>query len=103
MIHNPMDTVAEALEKKISTLPSDKIAALEEAAVMEWNELVAAQNAQSRLFALGRIAIEIAQWAYTAFGGEAPSSERFKKLPLAKRLVAVNLAVVLIKESMSLT
>ena len=102
MVEYPMDKVVEALGRRVSILPPHKVAALEQSAVMEFDELVAAQNAQSRLFASSRIPMETAQWAYSAFGGEFASPRQFKEQSLAKRIVAVNLAAVLIKQSTNL-
>jgi len=90
------------VEQRLSELDADSLSRVEESATLDFEELVAAQQAQSALFASGRIPQEVAQWVYQIAGGEIPSPAAFAEQPLAVRVTFMQLFQELLEMKINL-
>ena len=91
----------DKMEKRMAELDPVAVTRLEETATLDYEELFAAQQTQSALFAAGLIPQDVAQWVY-GIVGEVPSPERFAQQPLAVRVTFIKLFQELLEMKMKL-
>ncbi|GAH65199.1 unnamed protein product, partial [marine sediment metagenome] len=80
------------IEKKLETVPDEKVVALHKSLKTDWKDLIQYQNLQAAAFACGKLTEEEAMTLYRMYGGEAPSPEKFDRLSLAEKVVATQTA-----------
>ena len=90
------------VEQRLSELDADGLSRVEQSATLDFEELFAAQEAQSALFASGLIPQDVAQWVYQIAGGEIPSPAAFAEQPLAVRVTFLQLFQELLEMKMKL-
>ena len=90
------------MEQRLSALDADALSRVEQSSTLDFEELFAAQQAQSALFASGLIPQDVAQWVYQIAGGEIPSPSAFAEHPLAVRVTFIQLFKELLEMKMDL-
>lgn len=96
---NRIGLAIEKMKKRLVEVPKEKKDSLTKSLnETDLNELFEFQKVQSLAFACGAINFDEAQTLFRIYGGDVPTTDKWKKLPLEEKIIGTQTAHELINK-----